>query len=138
MFAYLRNTWRGLTAMRTALILLALLALGALPGALLPQRQLNASKVSDYITQHGWWGRLLDTLQFYDVYASVWFSAIYVLLFVSLVGCLTPRLFEYAKQARQQPVITPRNLARLPHHGESTVDVAVDDVVEASRKRLRG
>ena len=136
--AYLRNTWRGLTAMRTALILLALLALGALPGALLPQRQLNAGKVSDYITEHGWWGRLLDTLQFYDVYASVWFSAIYVLLFISLVGCLTPRLFEYAKQARQQPVITPRNLARLPHHGTSTVDVAVDDVVEASRKRLRG
>ncbi|MFI9382763.1 cytochrome c biogenesis protein ResB [Kutzneria sp. NPDC052558] len=124
--------------MRTALILLALLALGALPGALLPQRQLNAGKVSDYITQHGWWGQLLDKLQFYDVYSSVWFSAIYVLLFISLVGCLTPRMFEYAKQSRQQPVITPRNLARLPHHASSTVDVPVDDVVEAAGKRLRG
>lgn len=138
LLARLRNTWRGLTAMRTALILLALLALGALPGALLPQRQLNVSKVDDYIQQHGWWGQLLDKLQFYDVYSSFWFSAIYVLLFVSLVGCLTPRLFEYARQARQQPVITPRNLARLPHHATSTVDIAVDDVVEASRKRLRG
>jgi cytochrome c biogenesis protein len=136
--AYLRNTWRGLTAMRTALILLALLALGALPGALLPQRQLNVSKVDDYISQHGWWGQLLDKLQFYDVYSSYWFAAIYLLLMISLVGCLTPRLFEYAKQATQQPVITPRNLARMPHHGKSTVDVAVDDVVEASRKRLRG
>jgi len=31
--AFLRNTWRGLTSMRTALILLFLLALAALPGA---------------------------------------------------------------------------------------------------------
>src|SRR5207248_9077738 len=56
--AFLRNTWRGLTSMRTALALLFLLALGALPGALLPQRSLNAPKVEQYITEHGWWGRL--------------------------------------------------------------------------------
>ena len=53
-----------------------------------------------YIASHGWWGRLLDTLQFYNVYSSVWFSAIYVLLFVSLVGCLLPRSLEYAKAMR--------------------------------------
>src|ERR1700716_429019 len=41
MVAFLRNTWRGLTSMRTALVLLFLLALAALPGALLPQRSLN-------------------------------------------------------------------------------------------------
>jgi cytochrome c biogenesis protein len=138
LLAYLRNTWRGLTAMRTALILLSLLALGALPGALLPQRQLNIAKVNDYITQHGWWGQLLDKLQFYDVYSSVWFSAIYLLLFISLVGCLTPRLIDYAKQMRQQPVITPRNLARLPHHASAIVGGDVDAVVESARKRLRG
>ena len=45
-FAFLRNTWRGLTSMRTALVLLFLLALAALPGALLPQRKLNAPKVA--------------------------------------------------------------------------------------------
>ncbi|MGH3620771.1 MAG: cytochrome c biogenesis protein ResB, partial [Sciscionella sp.] len=43
--AGLRNTWRGLTSMRTALILLFLLALAAMPGALLPQRSLNPQKV---------------------------------------------------------------------------------------------
>lgn len=31
-----RNTWRALTPMGTALVLLFLLALGAIPGALLP------------------------------------------------------------------------------------------------------
>ena len=44
----LRNAWRGLTSMRTALVLLFLLALAALPGALLPQRSLSQNKVNQY------------------------------------------------------------------------------------------
>src|SRR5499433_1760703 len=100
MIAFLRNTWRGLTSMRTALVLLFLLALAAMPGALLPQRSLNPIKVADYIQAHGFWGRLLNRLQFFDVYSSVWFSAIYLLLFISLVGCLLPRTAEYAKSLR--------------------------------------
>ena len=120
--AFLRNTWRGLTAMRTALTLLFLLALGAMPGALLPQRSLNMQKVDEYIAENGWWGRFLDDLQFYDVYASYWFSAIYVLLFVSLVGCLLPRTWEYFKQMRARPVLTPRNLVRMPHHASAEVE----------------
>src|SRR5216117_2511249 len=114
--AFLRNTWRGLTSMRTALILLFLLALATLPGALLPQRSLNPPRTAQYIADKGWWGSLLDRLQFFDVYTSVWFSAIYLLLFISLVGCLTPRTFEYAKAVRGKPVLNPRNLARMPHH----------------------
>jgi cytochrome c biogenesis protein len=135
---FLRNTWRGLTAMRTALVLLFLLALAAMPGALLPQRSLNEPKVEQYILDHGWWGRLLDRFQFYTVYSSVWFSAIYVLLFVSLVGCLLPRSVEYARQAMAKPVVTPRNLARLPHHAQAEVDGTPDDVLTAVAARLRG
>lgn len=136
--ALLRNTWRGLTSMRTALVLLFLLALAAMPGALLPQRSLNSNKVAEFIRDNGWWGRLLDRLQFYDVYAGVWFSAIYLLLFVSLVGCLVPRTLEYAKSLRAKPVITPRNLSRLPHHVESTVDAGPAEVTARARERLRG
>lgn len=136
--AFARNTWRGLTSMRTALVLLFLLAVAAMPGALLPQRSLNAPKVAEYIATHGWWGRTLDRLQFYDVYASVWFSAIYLLLLISLVGCLTPRTLEYARSLRARPVLTPRNLSRLPHHQESTVESTVDEVMVAARTRLRG
>jgi cytochrome c biogenesis protein len=136
--AFLRNTWRGLTSMRTALILLFLLALAAMPGALLPQRGLNAVKVDEYVADNGWWGRLLDRLGFFDVYASVWFSAIYLLLFVSLIGCLTPRTVEYAKSLRAKPVLTPRNLARLPHHREGTTDSEVAEVMADARRRLRG
>lgn len=136
--AFLRNTWRGLTSMRTALILLFLLALAAMPGALLPQRVLNATKTDEYIAAHGWWGELLDKLQFFEVYSSVWFSAIYLLLMVSLIGCLTPRSFEFVKQMRAKPVLTPRNLARMPHHQRAELDGGVDDVLATVRTRLRG
>ncbi|PPK69427.1 cytochrome c biogenesis protein ResB [Actinokineospora auranticolor] len=136
--AFARNTWRGLTSMRTALILLFLLALAAMPGALLPQRSLNLPRALDYIDSHGWWGRFLDRLQFFDVYASVWFSAIYLLLFISLVGCLLPRTVEYAKAIKAQPVLTPRNLTRLPHSGEAESDATPDEVVAGARRHLKG
>ncbi len=136
--AFVRNTWRGLRSMRTALVLLFLLALAALPGALLPQRELNEVATAEYIAEHGWWGRLLDRLQFFDVYSSVWFSAIYLLLMVSLVGCLLPRTAEYLRAMRAGPVLTPRNLGRLPHHVRAESDGNPEDIVASARKRLRG
>ncbi|HJQ45398.1 MAG TPA: cytochrome c biogenesis protein ResB [Amycolatopsis sp.] len=136
--ALVRNLWRGLTSMRTALILLFLLALGALPGALLPQRALNPDKTAQYISAHGWWGTLLDRLQFFTVYSSVWFSAIYLLLMVSLVGCLAPRSFDYVRSMRAKPVLTPRNLSRMPHYRQAEVERAADDVIDATRARLKG
>ena len=136
--AFLRNTWRALTSMRTALVLLFLLALAALPGALLPQRKLNAPKTDQYIAAHGWWGSLLDRTQFFDVYSSVWFSAIYLLLMISLVGCLTPRMFEYVKAMRAKPVLTPRNLARMPHYRLGRGKQDVDAELKAIHTQLSG
>ena len=81
--SFLRNAWRTLTAMRTALILLFLLAVAAVPGALLPQRSLNEGNVNEYIAENGWLGELYDRLQLFDVFSSWWFTAIYVLLFIS-------------------------------------------------------
>jgi cytochrome c biogenesis protein len=136
--AFVRNTWRGLVTMRTALMLLFLLALGAMPGALLPQRPLNPPLVTTYIQNHGWWGELLDKLQFFNVYGSVWFAAIYVLLFVSLVGCLLPRSVDYFRQSTAKPVLTPRNLARMPHHTSGTTATDGQAALDAARKELRG
>ncbi|MFC7618030.1 cytochrome c biogenesis protein ResB [Actinokineospora soli] len=124
--------------MRTALVLLFLLALAALPGALLPQRSLNLRAVDQFIEANGWWGEFLDRVQAFDVYASVWFSAVYLLLFVSIVGCLVPRTAEYAKALRAQPVLTPRNLARLPHHDTADDTRTPDEVVAAAKGVLRG
>lgn len=110
----IRRPWRALTTMGTALVLLFLLALGAVPGALLPQRSLNESKVNQYLIEHPVIGPWLDRLQMFDVFSSFWFTAIYVLLFISLVGCLTPRIIEHIRSLRATPVPAPRNLSRLP------------------------
>jgi cytochrome c biogenesis protein len=137
-----RNTWRTLTSMGTALVLLFLLALGAIPGALLPQRSLNEAKVAQYIAQHPTIGPWLDRLQAFEVFSSFWFTAIYALLFISLVGCLTPRLIEHARNLRATPVPAPRNLTRLPRH--HTAEVAgppgqsVTALAATLSERLRG
>jgi cytochrome c biogenesis protein len=141
LFAWARNTWRALTSMGTALVLLFLLALGAVPGALLPQRSLNASKVDDYLATHPLIGPWLDRLQAFDVFGSFWFTAIYALLFVSLLGCLTPRMIEHARSLRATPVAAPRNLARLPKHATATIADAPGnaEVLAATlAARLRG
>jgi cytochrome c biogenesis protein len=132
----LRTAWRRLTAMRTALILLFLLAVAAVPGSLLPQRPLNPTKTAAYIQQHGAWGRFLDALGMFDVFGSVWFAAIYLLLFVSLVGCLVPRIRVHARALARKPLPAPRNLDRLPESGRFETSSTPDDYVSAARETL--
>lgn len=133
-----RNMWRSLTSMGTALVLLFLLALAAIPGALLPQRGLNAAKVDDYLAAHPLIGPWLDELQAFDVFSSFWFTAIYVLLFVSLVGCLAPRTIEHARSLRATPVAAPRNLARLPKHAHARLGGEPAALAATITGRLRG
>jgi cytochrome c biogenesis protein len=137
-WAVLRNAWRGLTSMRTALVLLFLLALAALPGALLPQRSLNQQLVDQYFADYPWLAPTLDRLGFFDVFAAPWFAAIYLLLMVSLIGCVLPRTVEHFATLRAEPVVTPRNLARMPHHASATLDLGIDEATERVRTRLRG
>lgn len=138
LFAPVRNTWRTLTSMGTALVLLFLLALGAIPGALLPQRSLNEAKVGEYLGTHTIIGPWLDRLQLFDVFASFWFTAIYALLFISLVGCLSPRLLEHVRSLRAKPVVAPRNLARLPKHATVVTAGTPEAVAADVEQRLKG
>ena len=130
--------WRALTSMGTALALLFLLALGAVPGALLPQRSLNESKVEQYLAAHPVIGPWLDRLQLFDVFSSFWFTAIYALLFISLVGCLTPRTLEHIRGLRAVPVAVPRNLGRLPKHAQADVVGSPEALAAVISEELRG
>jgi cytochrome c biogenesis protein len=131
-----RLAWRRLTSMRTALLLLFLLAVAAVPGSLLPQRPLNPSKVTAYITAHGAWGTFLNRLDMFDVFGSVWFAAIYLLLFVSLVGCLIPRIRVHARALARQPLPAPRHLSRLPESGAFDIADEPDAYAAAARTTL--
>lgn len=134
----LRKFWRELTSMRTALALLFLLAVAAIPGALLPQRDLNEGKTESYIADRGTLGVWMDRVGLFDVFGSGWFTAIYLLLFISLVGCLTPRIWEHFTALRTPPVPAPRNLKRLPRHLSETVDGTPEEVAEQVSANLRG
>ena len=114
------------------------MALGAIPGVLLPQRSLNAGKVDEYLRAHPAIGPWLDRLQFFDVFSSFWFTAIYALLFISLVGCLTPRMIEHVKSLRAVPVPAPRNLSRLPKYATAEVSGTADQAAAAISERLKG
>ena len=59
---YFRKAWHWLTSMRTALALLFLLALAAIPGSLLPQRDLNEQNVQDFIESNGNVAKIYDCL----------------------------------------------------------------------------
>jgi cytochrome c biogenesis protein len=131
-----RMAWRRLTSMRTALILLFLLAVAAVPGSILPQRPLNPTNTASYIAAHGGWGRFLDRIGMFDVFGSVWFAAIYLLLFISLVGCLIPRIRLHTRAIVRQPLPAPRNLDRLPESGQiETADLA-EQYADAARREL--
>jgi cytochrome c biogenesis protein len=135
--ALLRNSWRQLTSMRTALILLFLLAVAAVPGSVLPQRNINIEKVDAYFAEHPKLAPTLDRLGGFDVFGSVWFSAIYLLLFTSLVGCILPRLREHLRALRTPPPDVPKRLDRLPQHAVVAVGPGVDAAAVAAALRRR-
>jgi cytochrome c biogenesis protein len=108
-----RFAWRQLTSMRTALILLMLLAIASIPGSLLPQRNQNPMAVREYFKNDPELAKWIDRLSGFDVFSAPWFSAIYILLFISLIGCVLPRTFEHLKLVRAKPPVTPKNLQKL-------------------------
>ncbi|HEY7044716.1 MAG TPA: cytochrome c biogenesis protein ResB [Nocardioidaceae bacterium] len=135
---FLRWIWRQLTSMRTALILLFLLAVAAIPGSLIPQQRVDPSAVVAFKDRHPDLAPLFDRIGMFTVYSSVWFSAIYLLLMVSLVGCFVPRLLVYAKASRAKPPEAPRNLTRLSAYDTWTTDDPPTVVAEQARAVLAG
>ena len=133
-----KRGWQWLTKMKTALVLLFLLALAAIPGALLPQRSLNQDKVADYIAANGKTAEVFDKLGLFDVFSSSWFMAIYVLLFISLVGCILPRSWDHYQALRSTPPRAPKVLKRMPNHISGTVDTDPEAMKELLRREFKG
>jgi cytochrome c biogenesis protein len=135
--ARLLGWWRRLTAMRTAIVLLFLLALAAVPGSLLPQRSLSQTNVRQYFADHPDLAPVLDRLYLFDVFSSPWFAAVYLLLFISLIGCVLPRAVEHARALRSAPPPAPRNLLRLPDSGETVTPLAPAAALDVVEEELR-
>ncbi len=129
--------------MRTALILLFLLAVAAIPGSLIPQERVDPSAVTIWTDKHPALAPLFERVGMFNVYSSVWFSSIYVLLMVSLVGCIVPRLRVYLRAVRARPPKAPRNLSRLSAYDTWSSDEPVAlltqrvrELMQAQRRRV--
>lgn len=137
--ATMRWLWRQLTSMRIALILLFLLALASIPGSIFPQRGTSPLRVNKFLKDNPTTGPILDRFYMFDVFASPWFASIYLLLFISLTGCVLPRAVDHYKELRSQPPAAPRNLSRLPVHlqwqSNATAEHVVSETAAAWKNR---
>ena len=114
-----------------------MLALAAVPGSLVPQERVDSLKASQWKDAHETLTPIYEKLGIFNVYGSPWFAAIYILLVVSLVGCIVPRTFVYARGLRAQPPAAPRNLTRLPSHASYGTTEPADVVLERARALLK-
>lgn len=144
---YLRFFWRQLTSMKTALFLLMLLAVAAIPGSLVPQRTSDPNGVVQFRTDNPDLFPILDKLGVFETYSSPWFSAVYLLLFISLIGCIIPRTKHHFEALRARPPRTPARLSRLAGYRTITIDqtaggtggpsITASAAVESARAQLK-
>ncbi len=138
---WLRWTWRQLTSMRTALALLLLLALAAIPGSVLPQRATDPLAVNAWIERNPGAAPVLDELGLFEVFSAPWFAAIYILLFLSLIGCVLPRVAAHWRSMRAPTPPAPRRLDRLADSrawstGDPDVLATAEAALRADRWRV--
>ena len=81
----LRQAWREYRSMRTALVLLVVLAAASILGSLFPQEGLSPQRVDQYFLDHPALAPVLERLGLFDVFGSAWYMAIYLALLGALV-----------------------------------------------------
>jgi cytochrome c biogenesis protein len=121
--------------MRTALLLLLLLALAAVPGSLLPQRGTAPGDVVRFEQENPTLAPALDWLGLFEVYSAPWFAAIYLLLLLAMTGCVVPRCRRLWIAARAQPAPAPPRFDRLDRLTGSR-DEPADEMVQRTVREL--
>ncbi|WP_131104460.1 cytochrome c biogenesis protein ResB [Ornithinimicrobium sufpigmenti] len=132
-----RWAWRQLTSMRTAIYLLLLLAVAAFPGSIFPQRSVDPVQVRTFFENNPDVAPWLDRFFLFDVFSSPWFASIYLLLVVSLVGCIIPRMRQHWQSIRAQPPPAPQRLNRLPASADGTLTADGPEALAAARAALK-
>jgi len=127
---------RTLRSMRTALILLLVVAVASVFGSVVPQATTALPAVADLYLTRPLLARVYEALGLFDVYGSWWFTLTYVLLLISLASCLAPRTRALVRGLRHRPQ-PMRDLDGMRHFAEAVVAGAPDAVLDRSRAVLR-
>jgi cytochrome c biogenesis protein len=122
--------------MRTALVLLVVLAAASILGSLFPQEGISPQRVDQYFADHPALAPVLDRLGLFDVFGSAWYMAIYVALLGALVACLVPRTRALVRVLRSRP---PRggDLARYRTRATFETSAPPEEAMAAARRVLR-
>lgn len=128
--------WRSLRSMRTALVLLLLVGLGAVAGSLVPQVGVADARIAATFRDHPLRARIFAQLGLFDVYGSWWFTLLYSLLLLSLVACIVPRTRAFLRNALARPA-PARELAALRHYAEVPVPLPPERAIRDARRALR-
>ena len=107
--AYRLGDWlmRAAGSSETRLLVLLMLAVAAVPGSIFPQRSVDPVRVRTFVENNPDLAPWLDRFLLFDVFSSPWFASIYLLLMISLVGCITPRMGQHLRSIRAQPPRAP-------------------------------
>jgi cytochrome c biogenesis protein len=132
----LRQAWREYRSMRTALVLLVVLAAASILGSLFPQEGISPQRVDQYFADHPALAPVLERLGLFDVFGSAWYMAIYLALLGALVACLVPRTRALVRVLRSRP---PRggDLGRYRARAGFDTRAAPDQAMAAARRVLR-
>ena len=132
----LRQAWREYRSMRTALVLLVVLAAASILGSLFPQEGVSPQRVDQYFADHPALAPVLERLGLFDVFGSAWYMAIYLALLGALVACLVPRTRALVRVLRSRP---PRggDLARYRTRATFETPAPPEAAMAAARRVLR-
>jgi cytochrome c biogenesis protein len=130
------SVWRTLRSMRTALLLLLVVAVASVFGSLVPQIGVNRAAVIDLFVERPTLARIYDAIGLFDVYGSWWFTLVYALLLISLTSCLLPRT-RAAWRARRQRAQPVRELEGMRHFAEAALPGSPESSLERARSVLR-
>jgi cytochrome c biogenesis protein len=132
----LRQAWREYRSMRTALVLLVVIAAASILGSLFPQEGISPQRVDQYFGDHPALAPVLERLGLFDVFGSAWYMAIYLALLGALVACLVPRTRALVRVLRSRP---PRggDLARYRTRAGFDTPAPPDKAMAAARRVLR-
>jgi cytochrome c biogenesis protein len=132
----LRQAWREYRSMRTALVLLVVLAAASILGSLFPQEGISPQRVDRYFADHPALAPVLERLGLFDVFGSAWYMAVYLALLGALVACLVPRTRALVRVLRSRP---PRggDLARYRTRATFETSAPPGEAMAAARRVLR-
>jgi len=140
----LATVWNTLSSMRLAVFVLIIFALASLLGALLPQQGMSGPPSDQgiravYLQKYGSGpGKLMLGLSMHNLYGSMWYVALVVLLCLSTLACGCKATQRAARRMRlPSGEVTHETVTSMRRHREATSPMRVDKALERSSAALR-